>query len=103
MDGKEDLLLGFSRSINSPKSFNEFLLYLDEITNNYDVVNNKLKALRNLEISCSLLKSKWQNYNSRIYLIRALSFYYLGDNEEAINNLNNSIIYSKLDKDKKLL
>ena len=101
LDGKEDLLMGCSRLINSPKSFNEFLLYLDEITNNYDVVNNKLKALRNLEISCSLLKSKWQNYNSRIYLIRALSFYYLGDNEEAINNLNNSIIYSKLDKDKR--
>ena len=37
--------MGCSRLINSPKSFNEFLLYLDEITNNYDVVNNKLKAL----------------------------------------------------------
>tara|TARA_B100001057_G_scaffold387655_1_gene394902 strand:- start:1170 stop:2432 length:1263 start_codon:yes stop_codon:yes gene_type:complete len=101
LDGQKELLLECPRSINAPKSFKEFLLYLDEITNNYDVVNNKLKALRNLEISCSLLKSKWQNYNSRIYLIRALSFYYLGNKDEAINNLNNSIINSKLDKDKR--
>jgi len=100
-DEKKDLLSKCSRSKNAPKSFKEFLIFLDELTNNNNVVNNKLKALRNLEISCSLLKSKWQNYNSRIYLIRALSFYYLGDNEEAINNLNNSIIYSKLDKDKR--
>lgn len=87
--------------IKVPNIFNNYLKMLDELTKISSQISNNDEALRNLEISCALLKSKWKTYDSRIFFARALAFDFLGNKNAAINALNKIIVNSKSEKDKR--
>ena len=50
-----------------PNIFNNYLKMLDELTKESSEISNNDEAVRNLEISCALLKSRWKTYDSRIF------------------------------------